>query len=136
LPFVDDLKQEALQTVCFGQNLKNIKDTHQDKPYVGFFSFDQPSLLIKDPELAKCAPVRDAETFMNRVQTADENADPLTTKAVFFLTVMECKRVRSSITPVSTTGRMKKMFCLVDNCAKNLSVYLQEKTAGGKCSCL
>jgi hypothetical protein len=28
------------------------------------------------------------------------------------------------------------MFCLVDNCAKNLSVYLQEKTAGGKCSCL
>jgi hypothetical protein len=136
LPFVGNLKEAALQTLCVGQNLKNTYDTHKDKPYVGFFSFDQPCLLINDPELVKCVLVKAAQNFMNRVQTADESADPLTANAIFALKGIKWKRVRLSITPVFSTGRMKKMFLLVEECAKKLSQYLEEMTAGGKFSCL
>jgi cytochrome P450 family 9 len=135
LPFVGNLKEAALQTLCVGQNLKKIYDTHKDKPYVGFFSFDQPCLLINDPELVKCVLVKDAQNFMNRFQTADQSADFLTAKAVFALRGIKWKHVRLSITPVFLTGRMK-IFCQVDECAKKLSLYLEENTAGGKFSCL
>jgi cytochrome P450 family 6 len=131
LPFVGNLKAAALQTLDIGQNLKSIYDTHKDKPYVGVFSFDQPSLLINDPDLVKCVLVKDAQNFMNRVQTADEKADPLTAKAVFALKDTKWKHIRLRMTPIFTTGKLKKMFYLVDTCANKLALYVDEKTADG-----
>ncbi|XP_021930216.1 cytochrome P450 6j1-like [Zootermopsis nevadensis] len=131
LPFVGNLKEAILQTMDIGHNLKKIYDAHKDKPYVGFFSFDHPSLLINDPDLVKCILVKDAHNFLNRVQTADEKADPLTAKAVFALKDAKWKHIRLSMTPIFTTGKLKKMLDLVDSCAKKLTLYLDEKTADG-----
>lgn len=132
LPFVGNLKEAILQTMDIGHNLKKIYDAHKDKPYVGFFSFDHPSLLINDPDLVKCVLVKDAHNFLNRVQTADEKADPLTAKAVFALKDAKWKHIRLSMTPIFTTGKLKKMLDLVDSCAKKLTLYLDEKTADGE----
>jgi cytochrome P450 len=127
LPFVGNIKDAIFQTLDIGQNLKQIYDEHKGKSYVGFFSFDQPSLLINDPELVKCVLVKDAQNFINRVQTADEEADPLTAKAVFALKDKKWKHVRLGMTPIFTTGKMKKMFYLVDKCAKELTLHLEKK---------
>lgn len=127
LPFVGNLKGAIFQTLDIGQNLKQIYDKHKDKPYVGFFSFDQPSLLIKDPDLLKRVLVKDSKYFVNRTQTADEQADPLTAKAVFALKDKRWKHIRLGMTPIFTTGKMKKMFYLVDKCAKDLSLYVDKK---------
>lgn len=133
LPFVGNLKESIFQTLDIGQNLKQIYDEHKGKPYVGFFSFDQPSLLINDPDLVKCILVKDARNFINRVQTADEEADPLTAKAVFALKDKKWRHIRLGMTPIFTTGKMKKMFYLVDKCAKELTLHLEKKTTTDDC---
>lgn len=138
LPFVGNLKGAILQTLDIGQNLKQIYDEHKAKPFVGFFSFDQPSLLIIDPNLVKYVLVKDAKNFINRVQTADEQADPLTAKAVFALKDNKWRHIRLGMTPIFTTGKMKKMFYLVEKCAKELALQVDKKitTDGESCGLL
>ncbi|PNF29107.1 hypothetical protein B7P43_G12591, partial [Cryptotermes secundus] len=133
LPFVGNLKGAILQTVDIGQNLKQLYDEHKAKPCVGFFSFDQPSLLIIDPDLVKYILVKDAKNFINRVQTADEKTDPLTAKAVFALKDKKWRHIRLGMTPIFTTGKMKKMFYLVEKCAKELTLQVDKKIRTDEC---
>jgi cytochrome P450 len=135
---VGNLKGAIFQTLDIGQNLKQIYDEYRGKAYVGFFSFDQPSLLIIDPELVKYILVKDARNFINRVQTADEKADPLTAKAVFALKDKKWRHIRLGMTPIFTTGKMKKMFYLIDKFAKELTLQLEKKitTDGEFCGLL
>jgi hypothetical protein len=71
-PFVGNIKDSALQNLDVGQNLKQIHDENKDKSCVGFFSFDQPSFLINDVDFVKCVLEKDAQNFVNRVQTSNE----------------------------------------------------------------
>ena len=135
LPFVGNLKEAALQRVDVGQNLKLIYDKHKSKPYVGFFSFDQPSLLFNDPELIKRILVKDAQYFVNRTQTANEEVDPLTGKAIFALKDAKWKHTRAAMTPIFTTNKMKKMFYLIEKCANELKLYLDKQMADGEFNC-
>jgi hypothetical protein len=59
LPFLGNLKECVLQKLTIAEHLKNSYDEHSDKPYVGIFCFDQPSLLVRDPEFAKNILVKD-----------------------------------------------------------------------------
>jgi cytochrome P450 family 6 len=135
LPFVGNLKEAVLQKLDVGQNLKQIYDQYKCKPYVGFFSFDQPSLLINDPEFIKNILVKNAQCFINRTQTANEKVDPLTAKAVFALKNEKWKHIRAAMTPIFTTGKMKNMFYLIERCATELMLYLDKQMADGKFSC-
>lgn len=131
LPFVGNLKEAVLQKLDVGQNLKQIYDQYKCKPYVGFFSFDQPSLLINDPEFIKNILVKNAQCFINRTQTANEKVDPLTAKAVFALKNEKWKHIRAAMTPIFTTGKMKNMFYLIERCATELMLYLDKQMADG-----
>jgi cytochrome P450 family 6 len=58
--FVGNLKDCVFQKVHIGERLQQIYEQHSDKTFVGIFSFDKPSLLIRDPELVKNILVKDA----------------------------------------------------------------------------
>lgn len=135
LPFVGNLKEAILQKLDIGQNLKQIYDQHKSEPYVGFFSFDQPSLLFNDPELIKTIMGKDAQYFVNRTQTANEEVDPITAKAIFALKDAKWKNTRAAMTPIFTTNKMKKMFYLIEKCAKELTLHLDKQTADGEFGC-
>jgi hypothetical protein len=49
-PWLGNLKDCAFQKVNIGQHLKKIYDEHNDNPYVGIFSFDKPSLLVRETD--------------------------------------------------------------------------------------
>jgi cytochrome P450 family 6 len=76
-PFVGNLKECVLMKTTIGEQLQRIYNEHSEKPYVGIFSFDKPSLLIRDPELVKKIPVEDSLNFVDRVVTFNGNDDPL-----------------------------------------------------------
>jgi cytochrome P450 len=135
LPFVGNLKDAALQKVDIGRNLKQIYDEHKSKPYVGFFSFDKPSLLINDPELIKTVMVKGGQYFVNRTQTANEDVEPISAKAIFALKDDKWRHTRQAMTPIFTTNKMKKMFYLIENCAKELTVHLDKLAADGEFNC-
>ena len=66
-----------LLKTAIGEQLERIYNEQSDKPYVGIFSFDKPSLLIRDVELVKNILVKDFQNSMDRLVLADEQFDPL-----------------------------------------------------------
>jgi cytochrome P450 family 6 len=139
-PFVGNLKECVLQKASIGEKLQGIYNEHSDKPYVGIFSFDKPSLLIRDLDLVKNILVRDFQTFIDHVFTADEKIDPIFGNNLGVLKGQLWRHLRTSLNPAFTPRRMKMMFYLVDACGKELADCLDKTTPNGnifqdKCSC-
>jgi len=130
--FFGSLKECALLKTTIGEQLQRIYNEHSDKPYVGIFSFDKPSLLIRDLELAKNILVKDFQNFMDRTFTTEERFDPLFGKGLAVLKGSLWRHLRTSLTPVFTSRKMKMMFYLVDTCGKELADCLEKATADGK----
>ena len=132
VPFFGNLKDCVLQRVNIGKLLKKIYDEHNDEPYVGIFSLDNPSLLIRDPELVKNILVKDFQNFMDRAISVDEKTDPLWASTVFVMKGQRWREIRTGFTPLFSTSKTKTMFCLVDVCGKELAACLEKDTVDGK----
>jgi hypothetical protein len=99
---------------------------------VGIFSFDKPSLLIRDPELVKNVLVKDFQTFMDRTFSVDDTSDPLLGKNLATLKGQLWRHLRTNLTAPFSLRKSKMMFYLVDICGKELGDCLEKATAGGK----
>jgi cytochrome P450 family 6 len=115
-----------------GVQLQRIYNEHSDKPYVGIISFDKPGLLIRDPELVKKILVKDFQTFMDRIALFEGKLDPLFGNSMPMLKGQIWHHLRTKLTPVFTSSKMKMMFYLVDSCGKELADCLEKATADGK----
>jgi cytochrome P450 family 6 len=131
-PFVGSLKECVLLKNTIGEQLHRIYNEHSDKPYVGIFSFDKPSLLLRDLDLVKNILVKDFQNFTDRTFSIDEKFDPLMGNVLSILNGQLWRRLRTNLTPVFTSRKMKMMFYLVDICGKELADCLEEATADGK----
>jgi hypothetical protein len=131
-PFVGNLKECAFQKVTIGKYLQQIYEEHSDKPYVGIFAFDKPILLIRDLELVKNILVKDFQNFTDRVISSDEKLDPLVSRTIFVSKGQLWRHLRTNLTPVFTSGKMKMMFYLVENYGKELADFLDEASLYGK----
>jgi cytochrome P450 family 6 len=131
-PFFGSLKECALLKTTIGEQLQRIYNEHNDKPYVGIFSFDKPSLLVRDLELVKNILVKDFQNFMDRIFSVEERFDPLFSNVLTLLKGQLWRHIRTNLTPVFTSRKMKLMFCLVDTCGKELADCLEKATADGK----
>jgi len=130
--FFGSLKDCVLLKTSIGEQLQRIYNEHSDKPYVGFFSFDKPSLLIRDLDLVKNILVKDFQNFMDRTFTTEERFDPLFGKILPALDGQLWRHLRTNLTPVFTSRKMKMMFYLVDTCGKELADCLEKATLDGK----
>jgi hypothetical protein len=126
-PFVGNLKDCVLLKTAIGEQLQRIYNEHSDKPYVRISSFDKPSLLIREVQL-----VKDFQTFTDHVFSVDENIDPLLGKNPAVLRGQLWCHLRTNLTPVFTSRKMKMMFYLMDACGKELADCLHRDTADGK----
>jgi cytochrome P450 family 6 len=132
LPFVGSLKDVVLQKVGISRYITELYHEHKSKPYLGIFAFDSPALVVFDLDLIKKILVKDSQVFINRIATVDEEKDPLSYKNIFILKGQRWQHMRRSLTPTFTSGKIKKMYYLVENCAEQLHLYLEEHTAYGE----
>ena len=99
---------------------------------MGIFSFDKPSLLIRDLEVVENILVKDFQNFVDRIFSVEERFDPLFGNILGTLKGQLWRHLRTNLTPVYTSRKMKMMFCLVDTCGKELTDCLEKATADGK----
>jgi hypothetical protein len=99
---------------------------------VGIFSFDKPSLLIRDPELVKNILVKDFQNFMDRIISVEGKFEPVFGKGLPLLKGQIWRHLRTNLTTVFTSSKMKMMFYLVDFSGKELAECLGKATADGK----
>jgi cytochrome P450 family 6 len=131
-PFVGSLKECVLLKTTIGEQLQRIYNEHSDKPYVGIFSFDKPSLLVRDLELVKNILVQDFQNFIDRIFFFFFRFDPIFGNITAMLKGQLWRHLRTNLTPVFTSRKMKMMFYLVDTCGKELADCLEKATADGK----
>ena len=122
-----------LKTII-GEQLQRINNEHSDKPYVGIFSFDKRSLFIRDLELVKNILVKDFQTFMDRRVLFEAKIDPLFGNTLPILKSQGWRHLRTKLTPVFISRKMKMMFYhLVTSCME-LVECLEKATTDGKLS--
>ena len=131
-PFVGNLKDCVLLKTTIGEQLQRIYNEQSDKPYVGIFSFDKPSLLIRDVELVKNILVKDFQTFVDRTFSFEKKLDPLLSNILAVVRGQLWRHLRTNLTSVFTSRKMKLMFYLVDTCGMELADCLEKVTADGK----
>lgn len=97
----------------------------------GIFQMREPVLLVCSPELIREMLIKNFPSFHNRGFVHDENFDPLTANLIY-IEGQKWKYIRSKLTPTFSSGKLKKMLTLVDECAKMLVNRLGKASEKGE----
>lgn len=90
--------------------------------------FDQPCLLVKDTELIKSVLIKDFNVFYDRYVGDNDRDDPAGTYNLFNVKNPDWKELRTKISPVFTSGKLKQMFNLIEENGDDLIKFLKNET--------
>lgn len=93
----------------------------------GFYLLHKPYLIIRNPELIKRIMVKDFNNFADRYFTAETRHDKIGSSNLFTIKNPEWKQLRTKITPVFTSGKIKKLFHLIVETTESMKNYLQSE---------
>ena len=117
----------------FTQMTNYAYETHPGEKVVGTYDmFGSPALVIRDPDIAKLILVKDFDNFMERKPIHYNMYDSNSKNNRYFpymlteLRGQKWKNVRSSLTPVFTSGKLKNMIPLIHKVADNCETYLDK----------
>ncbi|XP_059491239.1 cytochrome P450 9e2-like isoform X2 [Neocloeon triangulifer] len=110
----------------FFQFLQRAYRENENEPFVGYFSGTTPNLMIIDPELIKRIFVKDFSHFIDHSFKVCEEADPLQALNLFNLQGQRWKEMRTKLIPTFTSGKIKAMFPLMQECTEQFDQHLNE----------
>jgi len=95
-----------------------------DEKCYGIYNFRRRDIVVKDLELAKRILIKDADHFIDRPKVNVDDSKIEGDKVFnYFLTQLEgeqWKKVRTLVSPIFTSGKLKMMVPHVQKCADNL----------------
>ncbi|XP_065202850.1 cytochrome P450 6k1-like [Planococcus citri] len=94
----------------------------------GFYHKFVPKLMVRDPELVKRILIKDFDYFYKRGGSVIYDEKEPLTMHLFDAYGPFWKKLRIKLTPTFTSGKMKYMFSLVEECAKELNEKMEEQT--------
>lgn len=110
--------------------LQDLYDRSKGLPYMGFYIFNKPYFLARDPELLKYILVKDFHAFEDRHANADSKRDRLGYANVFLIKNPAWKILRNKLSPIFTSGKLKRMFDLMVLIGKDLENCLNSISTG------
>ncbi|CAK9831376.1 Cytochrome P450 6k1 [Anthophora retusa] len=124
-PFLGNFTDCLLLKKAPSQFVKSLYDQGKGLPYIGFYIFDKPYFLVRDPEIIKQILVKDFTVFADRYATTDEKNDRLGYANLFMMKNPAWKLLRTKLTPIFTAGKLKRMFELMLLVAKNMEQHIE-----------
>ncbi|XP_028164104.1 cytochrome P450 6B1-like [Ostrinia furnacalis] len=131
LPFVGHIKTVVTFKEQGGLFFKRIYDQYKDLRFLGTHQFYQRTLVVRDPDLIKRICVNDFQHFVDRGFFFREDVDPLA-GSVLFLRGAKWKRLRAKISPIFSPNKLRSMFPLIDNTAKEFLVRVKKQCTKNK----
>ncbi|KAL6436828.1 hypothetical protein ACFW04_004905 [Cataglyphis niger] len=101
------------------------KAAHTNAPFVGFYIFHKPCLLLRDPDIIKQFMIRDFHNFCDRHFAGSKQKDSIGMKNLFGLRNPAWKYLRTKITPTLTRGKLRQMFPLMMEIGEPMMDYLK-----------
>ncbi|KAM7341467.1 cytochrome P450 6g1 [Cochliomyia hominivorax] len=128
-PIIGNTKEAFLLKTNFALHLSDIYNDPNvsDEAVVGIYIFNQPGLIIREPELLKSILIKDFHYFNNRFSKCDPHGDALGNNNLFFARDSYWKELRTKISPVFTSGKIKQMYPLMLEVSSQLEQHLARK---------
>lgn len=113
----------------FVYHLKTIYDDPEfaEKPVVGVYGVYKPALLIREPEIIKSILIKDFDSFHDRFDDRDVGYDPIGAQMMFYSSYALWKEMRTKLSPIFTSAKMKYMYNLIQNVAEQMDAYLKKQ---------
>lgn len=123
-PIVGSLGAVVFRKRAFSEHIGYLYNLIGDQRFGGIFEFFKPVVMVKDPELIKLITVKDFDHFVDRHMPLTEESDDMFGKSVFSLEGDRWRHMRAAMSPAFTASKMRAMFILVNECARQLSNFL------------
>lgn len=124
-PFLGNFGSCLLLRMAVFEYLRLLYEKSKDLPYIGFYIFNKPALVLRDRDIIKAVLVKDFNFFCNRYISASES-DVLGYNNLFMMKNPLWKVLRTQLTPVFSSGKIKGMYSLVDGVGDELSAHLND----------
>ncbi|XP_078037570.1 cytochrome P450 6A1-like [Augochlora pura] len=131
IPFFGNTVAVLFSRLSMGQYMREIYAKYKSEPMVGVFIRRSPLLILNDPELIKTVLIKDFTKFSDRGMTVNEQAEPLS-QHLFALEPERWRPLRTRLSPVFTSGKLKEMFFMIIDCANNLESHLEKVAVKGE----
>jgi len=101
--------------VSFYEQIKLFHNTpgFEKEPLIGVYLLHRPGVIVRDLELIKTVMIKKFNYFTNRALQTDPIHDPLGYNNLFFVRNPDWKDLRTRISPVFTSGKIKQMYPLM-----------------------
>lgn len=126
-PFIGNLWKLVTLKTTLGNLLKEFYDSSEE-PFIGIFTFGAPALVIRKPEIIKQILVNDFNYFQNRVIHAPSHNE-IIKNLLFVQKNPEWKSSRSKLTPALSSGKIKKLFHIVNSVCDEMVNYIRLTSA-------
>lgn len=83
--------------------------------------------MLSDPYLIKQVLVKDFDHFVNRDPKEQDYTDRLMSKSILMMRDDKWKEMRSTLSPVYTTSKLKTLFVLLQECINDFISFYEEK---------
>lgn len=97
-----------------------------DDPYIGFYIFHKPMLLLRDHDLIKQIMIKDFDVFPNRRFGSGIERDAINLDSILSIKQPRWSYVRNKLTPVLTGQKLKNMMPLMMECGKFMSNFIEK----------
>nr|XP_014091314.2 cytochrome P450 6g1 [Bactrocera oleae] len=126
LPLIGNMEVLFTMRNSFYLYLSDIyKDARMSKAAaVGIYVLNRPALVLREPELIKTVLIKEFSKFSDRSAGCDPHDDALGSNNLFFINNPQWKDLRTKITPVFTTGKIKQMYPLMTDIGTELEAHL------------
>lgn len=99
---------------------------YKDHRAFGIYIFFKPNLIITDLDLIRTVLIKEFESFHDHGTYCNEKLDPLSGH-LFSLSGKKWRNLRVKLTPTFTSGKIKQMFLIINECGEELAKYLKSK---------
>ncbi|PBC27053.1 Cytochrome P450 6a2 [Apis cerana cerana] len=113
------------------QFLTRVYNEFKNEPLIGVFMKTYPALVVKDPDLIKDIMIKDFYKFPNRGFPKSDPADPLT-QHLFLVEADKWRPLRTQLSPVFSTGKLKGTFTQILDCSNHLVTYMDKLVKMGE----
>lgn len=103
------------------------KKARPDAPFIGFYIFHKPCLLVRDPEIAKQIMIRNFDNFPDRHFGGSKERDSSGMRNLFSMRSPLWKYLRTKITPTLRKSKLNQMLPLMLETTGPMMDYLKHR---------
>ncbi|KAF5288573.1 hypothetical protein FQA39_LY15352 [Lamprigera yunnana] len=123
--FFGSILEIALGRVHPGKYIAKFYHTF-DEPYFGFYAFNRPYLVAKDPGFIKKILITDFKHFTNRYFVSDERIDQINSNGLFAIKNPIWKWLRNKLNPFFSLAKLKLMVPLIQEHNDHMHKFILE----------